>query len=134
LISQKIPSAFELRVFAVLLCPFCALIAAWIGRRVGADQLGLWAALAILPVSLLGLIWPRSVGGIYRAWMRVTTPVGRVISIVLLSLIYFVVVTPMGLCLRAFGVDPAQRRWNPKLETYWTDRAQRGDESYFHPF
>jgi hypothetical protein len=132
--ERKAPSTFDLRVFAVLLCPFCALIAGWIGRWSGIERLWLWVGLAILPFSVLGLIRPLSIQSVYRQWTRVTSPIGRAISIVLLSVIYFVVITPMGFCLRLCGIDAAQRRGDKAAKSYWTDRPKRADDSYFHPF
>jgi len=132
--GSKVPSAFDLRVFAALLTPFCTLLARGIGPRLGLEQLWLWTGLALLPVSLLGLFRPAAIRGLYRQWIRVTSPIGRAISIVLLSAIYFLIITPMGLCLRLCRVDPAQRRWDARIHTYWSDRPQRSNESYFHPF
>jgi uncharacterized membrane protein len=134
LIEKKAPSTFDLRVFAALLCPFCALIASWIGRRIGIEHLWLWTGLAILPFSIFGLVRPRTIEGIYRSWTRVTSPIGRAVSVVLLSAIYFLVITPMGWCLRLCGIDAAHRRWDKAAQSYWTDRARRADDSYFHPF
>jgi hypothetical protein len=132
--ERKPPSPFDLRVFAVLLCPFMAFIGAWIGRVLQIPTAGIWVAIAVLPVSIAGLISPERIQGLYQAWVRVMAPIGLGVSLILLTAIYFLVVTPMGLCLRAFGVDAASRRRNPSGATYWADRTPRADNSYFHPF
>jgi uncharacterized membrane protein len=133
-IGRKTPSTFDLRVFAALLCPFCGVVAKWIGSMAGVSRLGWWVALAVAPVSVLGVIKPDAIRGVYSAWTAVTTPIGRLLSLLLLGVIYFGVVTPMGWALRLFGIDPASRRWLPESKSYWVDRSAVTDDSLFHPF
>jgi hypothetical protein len=132
--ERKTPSTFDLRVFAALLSPFCGLIATWVGRLLHVPGLGWWVAALVAPVSVVGLVKPGSILKLYQRWVAVTAPIGRALSILLLAGIYFLVITPMGWCLRLFGVDAAARRWEPASRSYWIDRPSRPDESLFNPF
>ena len=79
-----------------------------------------WLALAgIAAILLLGaLIAPRLLHPVYRAWMRLGEALGWLNTRILLSLVFFLVVTPIGLVLRLFGRSPLDTR--PR-ESYWTD-------------
>lgn len=113
---------------------FLAVVGRMLERAFGFVGLSFWLAIAVLPVAISGLVHPPSVGGVYRLWRRVTEPIGRGISLALLTGVYFAVMTPLGLIMRLFGVDPARRRWQPGSSTYWVPHPRRSDDSYFRPF
>ena len=43
---------------------------------------------------------------------------GRIISPIIMSIIFFLVVTPIALIMKLFSYDPLQRKKNPKNKTY----------------
>lgn len=59
---------------------------------------------------------------LYFGWMRAATPVGWAISHVVLSLVYYLVITPIGIVMRATGHDPMQRRVERQARSYWIER------------
>jgi len=68
---------------------------------------------------------------IYLAMTLLAFPIGLMISTVLLSTIYFLLFTPVGLFFRLTGKDPLERRIDPSAPTYWRTRgAQRAPSSY----
>jgi hypothetical protein len=82
-------------------------------------------------------------GWIAPAWMRIVYlatayaafPAGLVISHVMLALVYYAVLTPIGLVLRLFRFDPMRRRFDSQAKTYWIGRETRRDvKSYFRQF
>ena len=46
---------------------------------------------------------------LYLGWMRVFYPIGWVVSHLLLAIVYYLVLTPIGLVMRLFGGDPMHR-------------------------
>lgn len=125
------PSARDLRVFATLWLIFIgafAVAAQAKAQTVPAIGFGLVAA----SVALAGWPLPHSIRFIYLAAVYVTFPIGFVLSHVILALVYFLVLTPIGLLMRAFGRDPLQRRFEPDRDSYWLKRdSTRSAESYF---
>ncbi len=68
---------------------------------------------------------------IYLAMTLLAFPIGLMISTVLLSTIYFLLFTPVGLFFRLTGKDPLERRIDPSAPTYWRTRGtQRAPSSY----
>lgn len=125
------PTPKDLRIFAALWLGFVggAAVLAWV-RGAG----GLAGALGIAAggVGVLGLAWPRSVLGVYLGAVYAAFPVGFVVSHLILGIVYYLVIAPVGLCARLFGYDPLERRFDAARKSYWTAReGARPPASYF---
>ncbi len=90
------PNQRQLRQFATASLPGFGLIGLVARIRFGAETLsvGLWAA-GIL-VCLLGLFRPTLVRPLYTALMVVFLPLGWLISTLLLGVLYYLILTPVG--------------------------------------
>lgn len=95
---------------------------------------GLWKGGAALPwvlalaaltalVTLTRASWLTPAN---RAWMAFGELLGRVVSPLVLGLIYFGVFTPVALVMRAFGRDALARSFDPALRSYWVKRDPAG--------
>lgn len=87
----------------------------------------LWAAGAVLGVPAL----TGTVIGLpgYWLWMGVAFVMGNIVSRVLLTVIYYGLITPIGLLRRLLGHDPLQRR--KRKGSYWHDIERgSGDTGY----
>ena len=67
----------------------------------------------------------------FLAW-----PIGFVVSHVVLAVVYYLVLTPIGLLTRLFGYDSMEKRFDPEAESYWFKRSIKRVESkrYFRQF
>jgi len=61
-----------------------------------------------------------------RAWMRFGALLNRIVSPVVLGLIYFAVFTPVGVVMRLAGRDAMCRRFEPAKPSYWVPREPPG--------
>lgn len=81
----------------------------------------------------LGLLVPQSLGPFYRVWMKFGRVLGWVNSRVLLFLIFYLVVTPVGVLRRLFQGDPLKRSMDKSATTYWEPaNTQTTPESLDH--
>ncbi len=74
-----------------------------------------------------GLIAPARLGPVYHGWMAIAKAISKVTTPIVMSVIFFVVLTPAGVLGRLFGHRPLSR---PQGTTYWHDRpagARRGE-------
>ena len=93
----------------------------------------LWAVAGAVPLA--GLLVPGLLRVVYVAMAYAAFPVGWVVSIVVLAIVYFAVITPMGVLMRLLGRDPMTRRFDAQAETYWVPHRTRDEpESYFRQF
>jgi hypothetical protein len=72
---------------------------------------------------------------IYLGLILVTFPIGWVISMILMTAFYFLLLTPLGLFFRLLGRDPLSRRFDPDAKSYWLNRRQTENlDRYFHQY
>jgi hypothetical protein len=74
-------------------------------------------------LTALGVIWPRALKYVYIAWMALAFTLGFVMSNVILTLFFFLFVTPIGLLARLFQKDFLARKWDKQAVSYWIERA-----------
>jgi hypothetical protein len=107
----------ELRNFGLIVGGIFAVLAVWpMVFRGGSARLWLLAVAAVL----LGpaLVAPRVLAPAHRAWMALGAALGWVNTRIVLGVVFFAVVTPMGLALRLGRRDPMQRAFEPGATTY----------------
>jgi hypothetical protein len=129
------PSARDLKWFGLLLLAFFGLLAAMAQWRFGAPSsarllLAVGAALSAVYYAV-----PPLRRWIFLAWMFAAFPIGWTISHVLLFVVYFGVLTPVGLVLRVLGKDPLDRAFDRDASSYWIARPRVDDpRRYFRQF
>ncbi len=86
-------------------------------------------------IWLSGLVSLKLTRYIYVTLTALTLPVGFVVSLVLMGVFYFGLITPLGLVFRLIGRDILCRRFDPEARTYWVDHQQTSNmERYFQRF
>ena len=129
------PSRRDLAWFGLVLFLFFLVIGGVLGRALASDvaRYVAWAAGAILALAYYAVPgWRRPM---FVGWMYAASPIGFVMSHLLLGVVYFGVVTPIGLLMRAMGHDPMTRRFDRSATTYWVERQQVSDvKRYFRQF
>ncbi len=95
---------------------------------------GLWIAAVVVPV--VGWIFPRFMRWVFLGMSYLAFPIGFVVSHVVLAVVYYLVLTPIGLLTRLFGYDSMKRRFDPQAESYWVERSTAAADSkrYFRQF
>jgi hypothetical protein len=130
------PSRRQLRQFAGCGLPLlCGAIGALLYWKAGfaTPALAVWAGGAVL--SLAGLVVPRLMKPLFLGLMYVAFPFGWLAATIVLVLLYYLVFTPFGLCLRLLKGDPLARRADKTAKTYWQARQPPGSvEQYFREY
>jgi hypothetical protein len=128
------PKPRELRQFAALWVGFFGLLGVYF-RFVGGASTAAAVLWAISLVGVAGLFAPAFVRPLYVVWMGLAMPIGWLVSHLLLLVMYYLVLTPIGLIMRACGYDPLERRLDRKARSYWYDQEEtEGFEQYFKQF
>ena len=113
------------------------LIAFAVLRMCGAWSWTHWAFLGAAGVGVLQLLaWLAGAKapsrGIYVVIMVLAFPIGFVLSQVLMAIVFYLVMTPIGLVFRLIGRDAMGRKIDRSLPSYWHDRGPVKDPaSYF---
>jgi hypothetical protein len=129
------PPRRQLRQFAVLFLIFIGglgTILYFKGKPLIVSEV-LWNLAWI--VGLAGWIFPPLVRPVYVAMMAVALPIGFVVSTFLMLIIYYLIITPVGLAMRLFGYDPMRMRPASKAASYWIERPRTSDvRRYFRQY
>ena len=95
---------------------------------------GLWVAAVVVPV--VGWVFPRFMRWVFLGMSYLAWPIGFVVSHVVLAMVYYLVLTPIGLLTRLFGYDSMKRGFDSEATSYWSERPASAAEatSYFRQF
>ena len=114
------------RSFGLIFAALASAIALWPVLR--GDALRWWLiGLAVL-LAAVGLVVPKLLHPLNRAWMWVGRCLNRIVNPVLLGLVFFGVLTPLGLAMRATGRDPLRLRFDRSARSYWILRDPPGPD------
>ncbi len=94
----------------------------------GGEPPRFWALAAMALVLAAALITPDWLTPFNRAWLHVGQFLHRITSPLVIAVIYFAVVTPTGLVMRALGRDPLRLRRDPHAPSYWIRRDPPGPD------
>jgi predicted membrane metal-binding protein len=86
----------------------------------------LWAIVLAAAFLIVTLAFPRVLTPLNRLWMRFGLLLHRIVSPIVLGIMFFGVITPMGVLMRLFGKDPLRLRLDKGAGTYWIERTPPG--------
>lgn len=113
-------SKSELRKFGLTVGTAFAVFGAiswWRGHEIPPRVLWTLAALLIVP----GLVAPSILGPVQRGWMKLAMVLGHVNTRIILTALYYLVMTPVGLVMRLFR-DPLDRSLTDSRGSQWIRR------------
>ena len=114
------------RAFGWVFVMVFLVIALWPLVHGGALRWGALMASAL--VALVTVAAPALLTVPNRLWQRFGLLLHRVISPIALGIMFYVVVTPMGLLMRVFAKDILRLRLDSGAETYWIKREPPGPQ------
>ena len=87
-----------------------------------------WALAVAVLLAILGLALPRVLSPLNRLWLGFGLVLHKVMTPIVMGVLFYGAVTPVALLMRVFGKDPLRRRFEPEAETYWIDREPPGPD------
>tara|TARA_R110002072_G_scaffold303094_1_gene493255 strand:+ start:66823 stop:67296 length:474 start_codon:yes stop_codon:yes gene_type:complete len=129
------PSRKELKVFSLLLPVFFSIVA-WLAHDKGATAETAWMiAGGGTVVGGVGVFAPSFIRIVYVVWMAAVFPIGFVVSNVVLAVVFYGVVWPIGILMKLTGRDALQLRFDREAKTYWNVRQPvRDPRRYFRQY
>jgi hypothetical protein len=93
-----------------------------------------WPWVIAAPLWFLALIHPLSLRRIYRVWMRFGLLASRIMTPLVLGIVFFVMISPMAMIRRLMGKDPMQRALDPNKKSYRVQSIKSPKEKLERPF
>ncbi len=109
-------------VFAVVFALVCLL-----PLKDGAEP-RLWAGLVAAAFAVVSLAAPKLLKPLNKIWFLFGLLLHKIVSPLVMGLLFFVTVTPIALIMRALGKDPLKLRRDPAAASYWIARQPPGPE------
>jgi hypothetical protein len=69
-----------------------------------------------------GLVVPRAMGPVYHFWMGLAHAISKVTTPIFLGIVYFLVIMPIGIIMRALGRNPIVHRAHDG--SYWAPHGE----------
>ena len=108
------------RAFGLTFAAIFFVMGAWLSLRHG--QLRIWTLLVAFVFLIVALVRPGLIGPLNRAWSFVGSVLHRVMTQVLMGLVFLFAVTPVALLRKVFGGSGLALRFEPELDSYWIAR------------
>ncbi len=126
--SLTLTEKAELRKFGLIVgCIFLALGLSPILK--GKDSNFFMIVPAIILI-FLAVILPKILLPFYRVWMRLGKTLGKINSFIILSLIFYFVLTPLGIVKKAFKIDSEKFSHKTNKTSYWIKKISCNSKDY----
>ena len=112
----KLPSN---RNFGIVFSIVFLIIAIW--PILNQNEIRIWYIIISLIFLILGLINSKFLSPLNKAWFKFGLILGSLIAPIVMGIVFFLVVTPTGLIMKALGKDLLGLKRN-KNNTYWLEK------------
>ena len=84
-------------------------------------EIRIWSVIISLIFLILGLLNSKILAPLNKLWFKFGIFLGKMISPLIMGIIFFLVVTPIGLLMRLLGKDLLNLKYNDK-QSYWIEK------------
>ena len=133
---KKEKTAAELREFGEVMAT-AALVFSLIGYFKRGHYTGMILSMYVLALLFLafGFLRPMALKQVEHYWMKFAERLGSIMTVVIMLITFFVIVTPVSLLMRVFRRDPLRQKIDRARASYWEPVDPQGSASrYFLPY
>ena len=87
-------------------------------------ELRIWSLILSLVFLILGLLNSKILYPLNKIWFKFGLLLGRIVSPLVMAIIFFLVVTPIGLLMRILNKDLLNLKFN-KSKSYWIKKNEQ---------
>ena len=88
------------------------------------ETIRIWFAIISLIFLILGLMNSKLLTPLNLLWFKFGVFLGSIIAPIVMGVVFFLVVTPIGFIMRIIGKDLLGKKYDKKKETYWIKRGK----------
>lgn len=122
------------RAFGAVFAVVFAVVALW--PLLDGAPIRWWALVVAALFAAAALLFPVALKPLNRLWFVLGLAMHKVVSPLVMALLFYVAVTPMALLMRLAGKDPLRLKFDRDAKSYWIERRPAGPapESMRHQF
>jgi hypothetical protein len=110
------------RSFGLAMATACLVIAG-VGYLATTSHWALWSAVAVT-FALTAWLQPVLLSPLNRLWFQLGLLMHRIVNPLVMGLLYFLAITPMGFLMRACGKRPLELKFQCTAPSYWIERSK----------
>jgi len=111
------------RSFGILFFIVFSIISIW--PILSGGELRLWSFIVAIIFLIMGITKSRFLTPLNIAWVKFGELLGVIISPLIMGLVYFLVLLPIGILMRVLGKDLLSLKFNKNIETYWNKKEAK---------
>ncbi len=124
--SEDIQTKDDLRKFGLTLAGAFTVILGLVPPLLFDMSWHIWPFALTSGLALWAVVAPASLQLFFTLWMKLALAINAVTSRIILGLVFYVMITPMGLAMRWISGDPMKRKFDPEIKSYRvTPKAKR---------
>ena len=104
----------------------------WLRKDIWYWAIWPWYVFGVL--GLWALVHPASLIAIYRPWMKLAGFLGFINTRIIMTILFYIVLMPIGLVMRLFGHDPMRLKLDKTTSSYRQQRDKRDPHHMERPF
>lgn len=120
----------SLRKFAFLVGVIVLVISFWLSLRYFSPFIYYFLGIIGMVLIVMGVFFQKGLKGIYKLWMGLAFAIGWVVSRILLMIIFYFVIMPIGLAARIFGKEFLDKEPRSRKDSYWVERDASRKANY----
>ena len=87
------------------------------------EEVRIWSLIISFLFLFLGLLNSKILTPFNKLWFKFGLFLGKIVSPIIMGIIFFLVVTPIGLLMRLLGKDVLNLKLNKKINSYWIEKV-----------
>ncbi len=91
------------------------------------NNIHLWACIIAFIFLFLSILLPKALNIPKKLWFKFGMLLGAIIAPIIITLLYFLTVTPTGIIMRLLGKDLLRQKFNSSIKSYWIERKKSLD-------
>jgi len=100
---------------------FIGIVKLWHGQAEG----GAWLAVGLV-VFVLAVVKPKVLAPFNHLWLKLGSVLYKVVNPIVMALLFYLTILPVGLLMRLFGKDPLGLKCDRRRSSYWIERRPPG--------
>lgn len=127
-------SAKELRDFGLLMAGMLMLMFGVVLPWLFTFAIPVWPFVAALGFVVVSFIKPLLLGPVNRIWLKISSVLAWINTYLIMGIIFFLLVVPIGLIMRLFTADPLNKQCSESMESYRITTKVRNKNHLEKPF
>ena len=89
------------------------------------EDIRLWSLVLSIIFFILGILNSKLLTPLNKLWFKLGMFLGSIVSPIVMGIVYFIVVTPIGIFMRLLGKDLLKTSKAKNTSTYWIKRINK---------